>query len=151
MKIVIVSHRRSVAVLCMLYKNAPGVTRCILLMVLSLDRMCQRGLHAALWLHIGTLRTSSLQNLEVQQDFYSLFGVPLERSCKLRFRWCGTGGFQEQGQCFFIGLSYSIPTIVFYSLSLSLLSVYRLVLWGWGLRTDRVYITLSQPCTACLF
>ena len=31
---------------------------------------------------------------------------------------------------------------------LSLLSVYRLVLWGWGLLTDRVYITLSQPCTA---
>ena len=40
-----------------------------------------------------------------------------------------------------------------YSLSLSLLSVYRLrlVLWGWGLRTDRVYITLSQPCAADLF
>ena len=38
----------------------------------------------------------------------------------------------------------------YYSLllfSLSLLSVYRMVLWGWGLRTDRVYITLSQPCT----
>ena len=34
----------------------------------------------------------------------------------------------------------------FYNLLLffpSLLSVYRLVLWGWGLRTDRVYITLS--------
>ena len=44
-----------------------------------------------------------------------------------------------------------LETIVFYSLSLSLLSVYRLVLWGWGLRTDRVYITLSQPCTADLF
>ena len=48
-------------------------------------------------------------------------------------------------------LSCSIPTIVFYSLSLSLLSVYMLVLWVWGLRTDRVYITLSQPCTADLF
>ena len=40
---------------------------------------------------------------------------------------------------------------LFYSLSLSFLSVYRLVLWGWGLWTDRVYITLSQPCTADLF
>ena len=48
-----------------------------------------------------------------------------------RIWWCGTGGFQEQGQCFFIGLSCSIPTIVFYSFSLSLLSFYRLVLWGW--------------------
>ena len=61
-----------------------------------------------------------------------------------------SGGFKEQGQCFPIGLSSSIPTIVFYSFSLSLLSVNRLVLWGWGLRTDRVYITLSQPCTADL-
>ena len=40
---------------------------------------------------------------------------------------------------------------VFYSLSITLLYVYRLVLWGWGLRTDMVYITLSQPCTADLF
>ena len=35
-----------------------GVTRCTLLMVLSLDRMCLRGLHAVLWLHIGTLMHS---------------------------------------------------------------------------------------------
>ena len=55
------------------------------------------------------------------------------------------------GPMFFIDLSCSIPTLVFYYFSLSLLSVYRLVLWGWGLRTDRVYITLSQPCTADLF
>ena len=41
--------------------------------------------------------------------------------------------------------------IVFYSVSLSFISVYRLVLWGWGLRTDRVYIALSQLCTADLF
>ena len=95
--------------------------------------------------------TAPLQNLAVQPDFYSPLGVPLEQSCLPRIRWCGTGGFQEQGQCFFIRLSCSIPTIVFYSFSLSLLSVYWLVLWGWGLRTDRVYITLSQPCTADIF
>ena len=35
-----------------------GITRCTLLMVLSLDRMCQRGLHAVLWLHIDTLMHS---------------------------------------------------------------------------------------------
>ena len=27
----------------------------------------------------------------------------------------------------------------------------RLVLWGWGLRTDRVYIILSQPCRLTFF
>ena len=59
-------------------------------------------------------------------------------------------GLQEQGQCCFVSLSYSIPTIVF-CFPLSLLSVYMLVLWNLGLWTDRVYITLSQPCTADLF
>ena len=32
--------------------------------------------------------------------------------------------------------------------SFSLLSFYGLVLWGWGLLTDRVLIALSQPCIA---
>ena len=35
--------------------------------------------------------------------------------------------------------------------SLSLISFCGLVLWGWGLRTDRVLIALSQPCVANLF
>ena len=42
---------------------------------------------------------------------------------------------------------YYSPLLFFHSF----LSVYRLVLWGWGLRTERVYITLSKPCTADLF
>ena len=58
-----------------------------------------------------------------------------------RFLICG---FQEKGQCFFIDLSCSLPTIVFYYSSLSFHSVYRLVLWGWGFRTDSfVYHSLS--------
>ena len=73
------------------------------------------------------LCASSLQNLAIPQDFCSPLSVPLERSCLPRIRWCATGGFQEQGQCFFIGLSCSIPTIVVYYFSLSLLSVNR----GW--------------------
>ena len=32
-----------------------GVTRCTFLMVLYLDHMCQCGIHAVLWSHIGTL------------------------------------------------------------------------------------------------
>ena len=36
--------------------------------------------------------------------------------------------------------------------SLSLLFLYRLaIVWGWGLRTERVSISLSQPCIANLF
>ena len=67
------------------------------------------------------------------------------------FDGVGLAGFKSSANDFFIGPSCSILTIVLYSFSLSLLSVYRLVLWGWGLRTDRVYITLSQPCTAHFF
>ena len=48
-----IAHRRSVAVLCCFIRS--GVTRCTLLMVLYLDHMCQCGLHAVLWSHIGTL------------------------------------------------------------------------------------------------
>ena len=126
-----------------------GVTRCTLLMMLSLDHMCQCELHAVLWSYIGTLMHL------LALDIYSPLSVPLDRSSLgssyPRTRWCGTLGFQEQRQCIFIGLNCSIPTIVFYSFSLSLLSVYWLVLCCWGLRTDRVYISLSQPCTADLF
>ena len=35
--------------------------------------------------------------------------------------------------------------------SLSPLPLYRLVLCGWGRRTDRVLIALSQPCITILF
>ena len=128
-----------------------GVIRCTLVMVLSLDRMCQCGLHAVLWLHIGTLMHSLAAEPGSTAGLLFPFRCPSGTILLAPFRWCGTGGFQEQGQCFFIGLSCSIPTIVFYSLSLSLISVYGLVLCGWGPWTDRVYITLSQPCTADLF
>ena len=36
-------------------------------------------------------------------------------------------------------------------ISLSLLSFYGLVLWGWGIRTDMVLIALSRPRSANLF
>ena len=57
-------------------------------------------------------------------------------------------GFKSRATVFFIGLSCSISSIVFYYFPLSLLSVYRLVLWGW---TDRVNTTLSQPGTDYIF
>ena len=129
-----------------------GVTQCTLLMVLYLDRMCQRGSHAVLWSHVGTL----MHRLAAEPC--STAGLLFPSRCPSGtilltplFDGVGLAGFNSRAPCFFIGLSCSIPTIVFYSFSLSLLSVYRLVLWGCGLRTDRVYITLSQPCTANLF
>ena len=88
------------------------------------------------------LCAASLQNLAVMQDFYSRLSVPLNR----------TGGFQEQDWwvsragpmlSYWSKLLYPVPTIVFYYFPFTLLSVYRSVFWGWGLRTDGVYVTLS--------
>ena len=73
--------------------------------MLYLYRMCQCGLHslctASRCRTSVHLCTASRQNLAVPLDIYSSLSVPLERSCWPRIRWCGTGGFQEQGQCFF--------------------------------------------------
>ena len=75
-----ISYRRSVAVLCMLYKircnpvhPLNGCSTCTLCTSAGYTRCSGRtSVH---------LCTASLQNLAVQQDFYSILGVPLERSC----------------------------------------------------------------------
>ena len=128
-----------------------SVTRCTLLMVLFLDHMCQCGLHTVLWSHIGTLMHCLAAEQRSTAGLYSHFGVPLERSSNPVFDGVGLAGFKSRVNAFFIGLSCSIPTIVFYSFSLSLLFVCGLVLWGWDLWTDGVYIALSHPYTADLF
>ena len=114
--------------------------------------MCQlvRVIHA-LPSHTSVyLCTAPLQSLAVPQDLCSPLSVPLDDLAYLVFDGVGQAGFKSSANDFFNGLSGCIHTIVFYYFILSL-SVYRLVLWGWGLRTDRVYITLSQPCTSDIF
>ena len=49
-----------------------GVTRCLLLMVLYLDRMCQFVLHMVLWSHSGTL----MRLLAVEEQGQSFFYWP---------------------------------------------------------------------------
>ena len=49
-----IAHRRSMSVLCMLYRSF--VTRCTVFMVLYLGRNCHCELHWVLWSHIGTLK-----------------------------------------------------------------------------------------------
>ena len=128
-----------------------GVIRCTLLMVLSLDRMCQRRLHVVLLLHIGTLMHSLAAEPCSTAGLLFPFRCPSGTILLAPFSMVWDWRVSKAGPILLYWLSCSIPTIVFYSLSLSLLSVCRLVLWGWDLRTDRVYITLSQPCTADLF
>ena len=121
-----------------------GVKRCTLLMVLYLDRMCQCGLHAVLWLHIGTL----MHRLAAEPSSTAGLLFPSRCPCGMilltpysmvPWDW----RVSRAGPMFFNWPNMLYP---FYNLLLffpSLLSAYRLVLWGWGLRTDRVYITLS--------
>ena len=125
------SHRRSAAVLCILYK-----IRCNpvhpLNGALPGPYVPVRVTRGALVAHRCIYAPPRCRTLQ-----YSITFIPFSVSL-----WNDL-----QGQC----LKCSIPTLVFYSFSFSLLSVYRLVLWGWSLRTDSLYITLSQPCTADLF
>ena len=145
-------HRRSVAVLCMFckirYNPMPPLNG-----ALSGPYVPGRGTCSVLVAHRYTYAPPRCRTSEYRMTFVPLaLSVPPERYCWSCTRWCGTGGFQEHGQWFFIGLSCSIPIYNCLLLfSFSLLSVYTLVLWGGGLRTDRVYITLSQPCTPDLF
>ena len=128
-----------------------GVTRCTLLMVFYPDNMCQCGLHAVLWSYISTI-------------MHRLAAEPRIRAGLLFPSRCPSGAILltpysmvwdwrvSRAEIMF----FYLPKLLYlyfslYSFSLSLLSVYRLVFWGWGLRTDRVYITLSQSCTAELF
>ena len=67
-------------------------------MALYMCCMCQCGLHAVLWSHIGILMILLAVGL--------LFNFPYICGRILLFiRWGGTSGFQEQGQCIFIGLA----------------------------------------------
>ena len=142
--------RRSVAVLCMLYK-----IRCNAMHPLNdtlpgpcLSVSVTRG---ALGAYRYTCAPPRCRTSQYSMTFVVLSVSLSNDLADPVFDGVGLAGFKSRANVFFIGLSCSISTIVFFYFSPSLLSVYRLVLWGWGLRTDRVYVTLSQPCTADLF
>ena len=120
-------------------------------MVLYLDRRCQCGLHAVLWSHIGTLmhRLTAEPCSTAELLFFSRCpsGTILLTAYSIVWDW----RVSKVGPILLYWPKLLYPYYSLLLFSLSLLSVYRLVLWGWGLRTDRVYITLSQPCTADLF
>ena len=116
------AHRRSVTILCMLYNM-----RCNPMHPLYGAPVSYLPVWVTSWARRTSLHqqlcASSLQNLTVSQDFYSPFSISVERCWWTRIRWCGTGGFQEQGRCLFIGLaagsllvSYSLPFLFSHSM-----------------------------------
>ena len=146
-----ISHRRSVAVLCMLYK-----IRCNpvhpLNGALYLVHVCQCWLHSLLWSHIGTLmhrlaaEPCSTAGLLFPSRCSS--GTILPTPYSMVWDWQGS----RAGTMLLYWPKLLYP---YYSLLLffpfSSFCLHRLVSWSWGLRTDRVCTTLSQPCTADLF
>ena len=88
-----IPHRRSAAVLCMLYSPMHPLYG-----ALPSPNVSVRVTPSTL---VAYLYTYTVQNLAVPHNLYSPLTLPVERSC---IRWCGTGEFQEQGQCFSIGL-----------------------------------------------
>ena len=127
---------------CVCFKRS-GVTRCTLLMMLYLDRMCQCGLHVVLWLHIGTL-------------MYRLAAEPCSTAGLLFPSRCPSGSIllTQFSMVWYWRVSRPESMLLYWPKLLD--PYYSLLLFspfsslGWGLRTNRVYITLSQPCTADL-
>ena len=126
-----------------------GVTRCTLFMVLFLCRMCFCGLHAALP-HIGTL----MRLIAAEPRSIALLLFPCQYLCGTilltPYSMVRDWRVSRAGPMPFYWPSCLLPfcPLLFF---FSLLSFYGLVLWGLGLRTDRLLIALSQPCITDLF
>ena len=146
-----IAHRRSVAVLCMLYKIRCNPMHPLNDAALLGPFVPVRVTRCALVAHRYTYAPPSCRTSPCRWTFVPL-SVSLRNDLTYPvFDGVGLAGFKSRANGILFGQRCSIPTIDFYYFSLSLLSVHRLVFWGWGLRTDRVYITLSQPCIADLF
>ena len=135
---------------CYVCSTRSGVTQCTLFMVLFLCRMCRCRLHAVLLSHIGTLmRLLAAEPLSIAGHLFPgqcLCGTILVTPCSMV--WDQRVSRARSMPFYWPSCSLTFCLLLF---SLSLLSFYGLVLWGWGLRTDRVLIALSQPCIANLF
>ena len=126
------------------------VTRCTLFMVLFLCRMCRCGLHTVLLSRIGTLMCLlAAEPLSIAGHLFPsqcLCGTILVTPCSMVWDWRVSRARSMPFDWPSCSLTFCLQLF-----SLSLLSFHGLVLWGWGLRTDRVLIALSQPCIADLF
>ena len=126
-----IAHRRSVAVLCMLYK-----IRCKPMHppydALLVPYVPGRVLRGALVAHRYTSAPPHCRPSHYRRTLISLL-VSLWNDLEDPYSMVGTSGFQDLGQCFFIDLTCSYPFLSPTTFSISLLSVYWLVLWGWGL------------------
>ena len=106
--------------------------------------MCQCGLHLVLCSHIAILmRLLATEPHSIAGLLFPLpclFGMILVTLCSMVWDW----SVSIAGSMLFIGLAaFLLLYLLLFSLSVTF---YGLVLWGCGLRTDRVLIALSQHC-----
>ena len=143
------AHRRSVAVLCILYKIwcNPLHTLYGALPALYVPVRVTRG---AVIAHRFTYAPPRCRTSQYSKTFIpfsvSLWNDLSDDPYLMVWDWLVSraGPMSLYWPC--CSLPFCLPLFSF-----SLLSFYGLVLWGWGLRTDRVSIDLSQPCITNIF
>ena len=111
----------------------------------------QCGLHVVLWSHIGIL----MHLIAAEPRSTSRTFIPISVSLwnDLADQVCDVvrlAGIKSKANVFFMCIGCS-QHICLFLLSHSILSFYEFLLWGWGLRVDKVLIALSRPCIADLF
>ena len=111
--------------------------------------MCQCGLQATLS-HIGTV----MRLVAAEPRSIALLLFLCQYLCETIlsdtiFDRVGLPDFKGRVNAFLLG-SWSLA-FCFLLFSISPLSFYGLVLWGWGLRTDMVSIALFHPCITIFF
>ena len=142
-------HRRSVAVLCMLYKIRCNPKRplCGALPVPYVPVRVTRG---ALIAHLYTFAPPRCRTSQYRRTFIHLSVSLWNDLFDPVF-----GGFPDWRISRAGPMPFCWPSCsLLFCLQLflvSLLFLYRLVVWGYGLRTDRVSISLSRPCVSNLF
>ena len=143
------AHRRSVAVLCMLYKIKCNPMH-PLYGALPFPYVPVRVRRGAVIAHRYTYAPSCCRTSLYRRNFIplsvSLWNDLVVTPCSMVWDW----RVSRAGPMRFHWPSCSL-TYCLLLFSPSLLSFDGLVLWGCGLRTDRVLIAISHPCIANLF
>ena len=141
-----IEHRQSVAVLCilfiihlmhLLYGALPGLYVPVQVTQGGLDAhqytyappRCRTSQQSRTFVHLSV----SLWNNLMMTPYSMVWNWRVSRSGPMPFQWPSCS------------LPLCLPLFSF-----SLFSFYELVLWGWGLQTNRVLIALSKPWNAYL-
>ena len=128
------SHRRSVAELCMLFKIGSNPVH-PLSCALPLPYVPERVTHGALVAHRHSFAPPRCRTSQYRRSFMPLSVFLLNDLSESVFDGVGLAGFKSRANAFLLARS----ALSFWSITgLSFSSFHGLVVWGWGLWTDRV-------------